>query len=61
MAKKVCKQCKIMVEKDVCPICHNADFVDSWKGRIFILNHEKSIVAQKIGIKHDGEYAIKTR
>ena len=50
-----------MVEKDVCPICHNADFVDNWKGRIFILNAEKSMIAEKIGIKHNGEYAIKTR
>ena len=61
MVKKVCRQCKIMVDKDVCPLCHNADFVDNWKGRIFILNHEKSMIAEKVGIKHDGEYAIKTR
>jgi len=61
MAKKVCRQCKIFVEKDVCPLCHNADFVDSWKGRIFILDPAKSQIAEKLEIKAKGEYAIKTR
>ncbi|HLC57982.1 MAG TPA: transcription elongation factor subunit Spt4 [Candidatus Nanoarchaeia archaeon] len=61
MPKKVCRGCKLVVEKDVCPICHNADFVDNWKGRIFILNAEKSLIAQKVGIKQNGEYVIKTR
>ena len=61
MAKKVCRQCKIFVEKDSCPLCHNADFVDSWKGRIFILDPAKSQIAEKLEIKAKGEYAIKTR
>ena len=61
MAKKACRQCKIMVDKDVCSVCHNADFVTNWKGRIFILNAEKSLIAGRVGIKQNGEYAIKTR
>lgn len=61
MVKRVCRHCKIVVDKDVCPICKNADFVDSWKGRIFILDAEKSEIAQKLALKVNGEYAIKTR
>lgn len=33
----------------------------SWKGRINVLNVEKSEIAQKIGIETKGEYAIKVR
>jgi len=61
MVKKVCRKCKIFVEKDVCPICGGKDFVNSWKGRIAILNLEKSEIAKRIGIKREGEYAIKTK
>ena len=61
MAKKVCRKCKIFVEKDKCIICGNSDFVDNWKGRIIISNAEKSKIAEKAGFKVEGEYAIKTR
>ncbi len=61
MVKKVCKKCKIFVEKDKCPICGGHDFVNSWKGRIVILNLEKSEIAKKLDIKREGEYAIKTK
>ena len=60
-AKKVCKKCRIFVEKDKCPICGNSSFSDNWKGRMNILNHEKSEVAKTLEIKQDGEYTIKTR
>lgn len=59
MAKKACKKCKILVEGNVCPICKGNQFVDNWKGRVFIMNPEKSEIAKKIGIKVKGEYAIK--
>ena len=61
MAKKVCKKCKIFVDKDVCPICNGRDFITSWKGRISILNINKSEIAKKLDIKREGEYAIKIR
>ncbi len=61
MAKKVCKHCKLFVEKDVCPICKNSQFNENWKGRIFILNFEKSEVAKNLDMKVNGEYAIKIR
>lgn len=61
MPKKVCKTCKIFVEKDTCPICKGSQFSENWKGRIFILNFEKSEIAKKLNIKANGEYAIKTR
>ncbi len=47
------------MEKDKCPICGENQFADNWKGRITILNHEKSEIANKMGIKINGEYVIK--
>ncbi|QQG38863.1 MAG: DNA-directed RNA polymerase subunit E'' [Candidatus Woesearchaeota archaeon] len=59
--KKVCKKCKIFVEKDKCPICQGNSFSESWQGRMFFLDTEKSEIAKKIDIKAKGEYAIKVR
>ncbi len=59
--KKVCKQCKLFVEEDTCPSCQSTIFSSSWQGRIFINDAEKSQIAQKIGVKLKGEYAIKVR
>jgi len=59
--KKVCKKCRIFVEGSECPICKNANFTETWKGRINILNVEKSEIAKKVGIEVKGEYAIKVR
>jgi len=61
MSKKVCRKCKIFVEKEICPICQGNQFSTSWKGRITILNAEKSEIAKKLEIKKEGEYAIKIR
>ncbi len=61
MAKKVCKKCKIFVEGPECPICKGNQFSENWKGRINVINAEKSEIAQKIGIKVKGEYTIKAR
>ena len=59
--RKVCKECKMFVEKDKCPNDNNEKFTDNWKGRIFIIDINKSEVAKKIGINAKGEYAIKIR
>lgn len=59
--KKVCKQCKIFIDGNECPICHESVFVESWKGRIIVTNYEQSELAKKLGIKRNGEYALKTR
>jgi len=61
MARKVCKTCRIFVDGAQCPICKNSNFTDSWKGRIIITDASQSEIAQKVGIKAKGEYAIKVR
>ena len=59
--KKVCRECKMFVEKDKCPNDNNTKFTDNWKGRIIIIDANKSEIAKKVGITVKGEYAIKIR
>lgn len=62
MAKKACKNCNTIYEKDdKCPKCGSAEHTESWKGRVVVLNPEKSEIAQKLKIREKGIYAIKTR
>jgi len=63
MAKaKACKLCnKIYESEDKCPSCGTKESTDSFKGRIIILDAEKSEIAKKLKIKDKGNFAIKTR
>jgi DNA-directed RNA polymerase subunit E" len=62
MAKKnACKRCKMLAEGNTCPICKSDSMTSSWQGRLFISDVNRSMVAEKVGIKIKGEYAIKVR
>lgn len=60
MAKeKACKSCKLIYEGDSCPNCGKKDISDSFKGKIEIIDSEKSELAQKLKVNKKGIYAIK--
>jgi len=63
MAKqKACKICNKIYEKEnKCPRCESKEFTESFKGRIVVIDPEKSEVAKKLNIKEKGNFAIKTR
>ena len=63
MAKaKACKICnKIYETGDKCPICDAKESTESFKGRVIVLDSEKSEIAKKLNIKDKGNFAIKTR
>jgi len=61
MKKKVCRNCKIFVETDVCPLCKKDSFSTQWQGRIHFVNAKESFIAKQMGVENDGEYAIKVR
>ena len=62
MAKqKACKICNAIYEGDKCPKCESKESTESFKGRIEVLNPEKSEIAQKLNLKNKGNFAIKTR
>jgi len=58
--KKACKRCRLFVEGDTCPSCGSGSFATSWQGRLYITDVQSDI-AQKLGVKVKGEYAIKVR
>jgi DNA-directed RNA polymerase subunit E" len=59
--EKACKNCKAIYEGEKCPKCGSKESTDSFKGRIVVLNPEKSEIAQKLDIKGKGNFAIKVR
>ena len=62
MAKqKACKDCKTIYEGEKCPKCGSKESTDTIKGKIVVLNPEKSEIAKKIDIKSKGTFAIKVR
>ncbi len=59
--EKACKICNTIYEGDKCPKCESKESTESFKGKIIVLDPEKSEIAQKINIKSKGTFAIKTR
>lgn len=59
---KACKICnKIYESGEKCPDCGAKESSDSFKGRIVVVDPEKSEIAKKLKIKGKGSFAIKTR
>lgn len=58
---KACKICNTIHEEDKCPKCESREFTENFKGRIVLLNPEKSEIAQKLNLKDKGNFAIKTK
>ncbi len=62
MKQKACKICNIIYETgDKCPKCGSKESTEGFKGRIVVLDPEKSEIAKKLNLKDKGNFAIKTR
>lgn len=60
MAKeKACKNCKRIYEGDICPICARKETTDAFKGKVEIVDSEKSEIGRQLKINKNGFYAIK--
>jgi DNA-directed RNA polymerase subunit E" len=57
---KACKSCYHITELDTCPLC-GGELSKEWQGYLVILDHERSHIAQKMGIKANGRFALKVR
>jgi len=62
MAKsKACKKCRYIFDSgDKCPKCGSTTITDSWKGKVEIVDPEKSEIAQSLRLTEKGVYAIKS-
>lgn len=58
---KACRNCKIIIEENVCPICKSTELSDDYSGLLVVINPEGSVMAQKMDIKKEGRYALKIR
>lgn len=62
MAKlKACKICKTIYEGEKCTSCDSREGTEGFKGRVVVINPEKSEIAQKLNLKSKGNFAIKAR
>ncbi|MGA2130091.1 MAG: transcription elongation factor subunit Spt4 [Candidatus Pacearchaeota archaeon] len=59
--QKACRVCNSIYEGEKCPKCGSKESIEGFKGRIQVLNPEKSEIAKKLNIKDKGNFAIKTR
>ncbi len=57
--EKACKICRLIYEGDNCPSCGKKEVSDSFKGKIEIIDPEKSEMGQKLKVTKKGVYAIK--
>jgi len=59
---KACRNCHYVFEEgSSCPTCSSDNISDKFTGQMIIMDPEKSLVAQKVGIKIPGRYAVKVR
>jgi DNA-directed RNA polymerase subunit E" len=58
-AQKACKNCKSIVEGSKCKKCGSEEIAENSKGKMIILNPDRSEVAGSLKIKDKGSYAIK--
>lgn len=56
--EKVCRNCRLFVKGDSCPLCNESNFSHSWKGMVMVNNPEGSEIARTLGIKAKGKYAL---
>jgi DNA-directed RNA polymerase subunit E" len=59
--QRACKVCNRIHEAEKCPSCDSKEFTEGFKGRIVLMNPEKSEIAQKLNFKEKGNFALKTR
>jgi len=59
--KRAGKITKVLTEADVSPLNAKEPLSNTWFGRIYIDDVEKSTIAKKLNITKTGEYAIKVR
>jgi len=58
-AQKVCKHCRAIYEGSTCTQCGSQDSAENFKGKMVILNPEKSEIAKNVKISKKGAYAVK--
>jgi DNA-directed RNA polymerase subunit E" len=56
--EKVCRNCRLFVKGDSCPICNESNFSRSWKGMVMVNNPNESDIAKTLKITVKGKYCL---
>ncbi len=57
---RACKNCHLLTEKDVCPVC-SLPTAKRWSGYVIVRDPAHSQIAQEMKISRPGKYALKVR
>lgn len=57
--EKTCRVCKALYEGDKCPNCNSQEYSEDGKGKVIVLDPEKSEIAKNMTITKKGRYSIK--
>jgi len=61
MSKHACKICKLVIsEGNVCPNCKSGELTTAFQGAVVVFD-TTSELAQKLGIKEPGKYALRVK
>jgi len=61
VSEKACTDCRMISHGPACPNCKATSLSDDFSGLAIIFNPEKSAIANAIGIKKKGRYALRVR
>jgi DNA-directed RNA polymerase subunit E" len=61
MAVKACRQCRTLYEGAKCPECGSNESLDSFKGKVMVLNPEQSEISKKLSLTKKGLFAVRLR
>jgi len=53
--------CRSIVEGEACALCKDSQLTKNWEGYILLFNTNGSQVAEAIGAKTPGKYALKIK
>jgi len=56
---KACRNCKKIVHGNICDNCGSTNLTTNYSGLFILLLPEESRVAQSLGVKKPGHYAVK--
>lgn len=59
--ERACRHCHHITTEDRCPVCGSRDLSEEWFDLVILIEPEKSRIAQKLGAKVPGKYAIRVR
>ena len=59
MKEKACRKCGRLTMDSSCPNDGSKDFGEQWSGLVIVLDPGQSSVAETMGVKNAGRYALK--